>query len=294
MNREGRGPSRALRVTLSFCGALVAMLATLHAFGAVLLKKSALDDRIRIAAYSAEQIYPLYGYVGYQIDLEFEPGEAFVGLAAGDIEGISFVAQDNHLFLKPKAAKVGTNLTVLTSKREYQFDYAAIARKPDRDLDEVIYAVRFTYPPPPEVSKGPDAAARTESALAHGPDTRPHNIDYWFCGDATLKPTAAWDDGVHTRLTFAPKAELPVVFVRNEDGTESLLNFSMEEGDVIIHRVAHRFILRRGKLTGCIVNQGFAGSGDRLSSHTVSPQVERATKPLKPAATTVGVPGEIP
>ncbi len=47
-----------------------------------------------------------------------------MGLAAGDIEGLTFVAQGNHLFLKPKATGVVTNLTVLTSKRQYQFEYS--------------------------------------------------------------------------------------------------------------------------------------------------------------------------
>ena len=56
---------------------------------------------------------------------------------------------------------------------------------------------------------------------------------------------------------------------------ESLLNFTMDAGDVVIHRVAPKLILRRGRLTGCIVNQGFAGAGERLDSGTVSPQVER-------------------
>jgi type IV secretion system protein VirB9 len=68
---------------------------------------------------------------------------------------------------------------------------------------------------------------------------------------------------------------LPAIFVRNEDGSESLLNFSMDTGDVIVHRVAKRFILRRGKLTGCILNQGFIGGGARLDSGTVAPEVER-------------------
>jgi len=272
------------RVSLAVCGALAMSLALKDAQAEPLLKKSPLDERIRVAAYSSERIYPLYGYVGYQIDLQFEPGESFVGLAAGDIEGIAFVAQDNHLFLKPKAAKVGTNLTVLTSKRQYQFDYAAIARRPDRDQDEVIYAVRFTYPPPPQAPKPLNTEAHTDRALADAAATRPHNIDYWFCGRSEVRPTSAWDDGVHTWLTFAPKSELPAIFVRNEDGSESLLNFSIEEGDVVIHRVAHRFIVRRGKLTGCIVNQGFSGTGDRLSSHTISPSVERETRTVKPGA----------
>ena len=98
----------------------------------------------------------------------------------------------------------------------------------------------------------------------------------------SLKPTAASDDGVHTRITFAAKAEQPAIFVLNEDGTESLLNFSMEEGDVILHRVAHRLILRRGNLAGCIVNQGFTGSGDALKSHTVADDVVRTTQGARP------------
>jgi type IV secretion system protein VirB9 len=81
--------------------------------------KGSPDARIRTAAYDSNEVYRLHGFVGYQIDLEFEPGETFVGLGSGDLEGLAFVGQENHLFLKPKAAKVATNLTVLTSRRHY-------------------------------------------------------------------------------------------------------------------------------------------------------------------------------
>ncbi len=239
------------------------------------------DPRIRVASYSSEEVYRLHGYVGYQIDLQFEPGESFVGLGAGDIEGISFVAEGNHLFLKPKAAKVGTNLTVLTSRRDYQFDYAATSHRPDPTIDEVIYAVRFLYPEDPAAARAAQAA-RAEEKLNAANAARPRNIDYWYCGDPSLKPVAASDDGVHTRIRFGARAEQPALFVRNEDGTESLLNFSIDDGDVVIHRVAHRFIVRRGRLTGCIVNQAFSGSGDRLETGTVSPQVSRELRTVTP------------
>jgi type IV secretion system protein VirB9 len=72
------------------------------------------------------------------------------------------------------------------------------------------------------------------------------------------------------------------VFVRNDDDSESLLNFNVEDGDVIIHRVARRFIVRRGKLVGCIVNKGFAGSGERLESGTVAPGVQRERRDPRP------------
>jgi type IV secretion system protein VirB9 len=83
-------------------------------------------------------------------------------------------------------------------------------------------------------------------------------------------------------LTFAPKAELPAIFVNNDDGSESLLNFNMDEGDVVIHRVAARFIVRRGRLTGCIVNKHFVGGGERLDSGTIAPEVTRERKEIVP------------
>ena len=235
--------------------------------------KGSIDSRIRVAAYDSAEVYRLRGLVGYQIDLEFEPGETFVGLGAGDMEGLSFVGQENHLFLKPKAARVATNLTVLTNRRHYHIDYTAMAQRPNDD--DVIYSLRFTYAETSANRAAETAAKRVDLQLENASSHRPHNIDYWYCGEPELRPTAASDDGVHTRLTFAANADLPAIFVRNADDSESLLNFSLDAGDIIIHRVAQRFILRRGNLTGCVLNRGYAGGGKRLESGTVAPDVER-------------------
>jgi type IV secretion system protein VirB9 len=235
--------------------------------------KGSIDSRIRVAAYDSAEVYKLRGLVGYQIDLEFESGESFVGLGAGDMEGLSFVGQENHLFLKPKAPRVATNLTVLTTRRHYHIDYTAVAQRPNEE--DVIYSLRFTYAETPAHLAAEAAAKRLDSQLDDASSHRPHNIDYWYCGEPALRPTGASDDGVHTRLTFAANADLPAIFVLNADGSESLLNFSLDAGDVIIHRVAQRFILRRGNLTGCVVNRAYAGGGKRLESGTVAPDVER-------------------
>jgi type IV secretion system protein VirB9 len=235
------------------------------------------DPRIRVATYKVDEVYRLRGCVGYEIDLEFEPGEEFVGLAAGDIDALSFVAQSNHLFLKPKAVAVGTNLTVLTTRRHYHFEYTAQMRRPAAAIEpDAIYALRFQYAPTDA------AAARVDDEFKRGSTGRVSNADYWYCGHEELRPVAASDDGVHTRLRFGAHAELPAIFVRNEDGAESLLNFSMEDGEVVVHRVARRLILRRGGLTGCIVNKGYLGSGERLESGTVAPAVQRERREATP------------
>ena len=82
------------------------------------------DPRIREVPYGPNAVYHLSGRIGYQIDIEFQEGEKYVGLAAGDVNGLSFEAQDNHVFLKPKATNVITNLTILTDRRHYYFDYS--------------------------------------------------------------------------------------------------------------------------------------------------------------------------
>ena len=142
-----------------------ALLCLTSSFAETVPARGVVDSRIRTAAYNGDEVYRLRGFVGYQIDLEFEPGETFTGLGAGDLEGLSFVGQDNHLFLKPKAARVATNLTVLTSRRHYQFDYTALAQRPAADDPDVIYALRFTYPPLPSQSAADAAAKRLDSQL---------------------------------------------------------------------------------------------------------------------------------
>lgn len=285
--RRGSGgqwslPKRASR--LSLASAALALSSVLMAVTAPpaaanwVPARGAVDSRIRVAPYSAEQVYRLYGYVGYQIDIEFARDESFVGLAAGDIDGISFQAKGNHLFLKPRVAHVQTNLTVLTNRRQYEFEYSVLPGPPDPALGEVIYALRFTYAETDKQGAAAIAAGEISGALARASQSRPRNYDYWYCGRPELKPLAAWDDGVRTWIEFGARSELPAIFVQNPDGTESLVNFSVRQGDIVVQRVVHRLVLRRGRLTGCIVNEAFTGGGERLKSHTVSPVVERVTR----------------
>jgi type IV secretion system protein VirB9 len=145
-----------------------------------------------------------------------------------------------------------------------------------------MYAVRFTYPPAPVRALGPAPAEIVNGALERAAHAPPENVDYWYCGNPALKPIAASDNGIETRLTFGARSELPAIFVLNEDGSESLINFSIDDGDVIVQRVARRFVLRRGKLIGCIVNEGFLGTGERLKSGTISPAVTRVVKSPRP------------
>jgi len=265
----------AIAAALLVSAPLPVLTALRPAMAEIVPTRGTLDGRIRSAPYDADQVYRLRGFIGYQIDLQFEPGEKFVGIGAGDMEGLSYFGQDNHLFLKPKAANVATNLTVITNRRLYQFDYAVLPQRPSAGDPNVTYVLRFTYSQA-QPGLDPDATARQiDSELTNASSRRRQNFDYWYCGDRSLRPVLAADDGVQTRMRFAANADLPAIFVRGDDDSESLLNYTMDNGDVIIHRIARRFSLRRGNLAGCVVNKGFSGGGLRLDSGTVDPGVER-------------------
>jgi type IV secretion system protein VirB9 len=266
-------------VKLSVLSSLACVVASLPVWAEVLPAAGEGDPRIREAIYSPNQVYRLYAVVGFDLRLEFSNDEKFVSVDGGDLDAITYSAHDHVFSFKPRAASADTNLTVTTSRRSYYFRYSTMSHSGIRDQPPVMYVVRFHYPSEttPE-SAAQERAEQIERDLAEAPQTRARNDDYWYCGAPSLRPVAASDDGVHTRLTFPARAELPAIFVRNADQTESLSNFSVAAGVVVIHRVAAQFVLRRGHLTGCVVNKGFAGNGARLGTGTVSPDVTRDTK----------------
>ena len=245
--------------------------------------RGTVDSRVRTLAYNAEDVIKLTGFVGYQIHFQFAPDEEFVNLGAGDNGGIDVGWEKNHLFLKPKAGAVSTNLTLLTNKRAYQIDYRVLNKHPDPRVEEVVYSVRFTYPQDVARRNVADEEGRkAEARLAVGRDESGRNWNYWGCGSGAIRPIQVFDDGVLTHLKFGARSDIPAMFIQNEDGGESLLNFTVDRDEVLIHRVAHDIVLRRGRLVACIQNRSFDGGGERLSSGTVVPDVQRETKAVRP------------
>ena len=79
MTREltnDRAPS-TLALTLTMILAATLLIAPRPASAETVPARGSLDGRIRTASYNSDQVYRLRGFVGYQIDLEFESGESF-------------------------------------------------------------------------------------------------------------------------------------------------------------------------------------------------------------------------
>ena len=239
--------------------------------------KGTADPRVRSVLYNREEVYRLHGWVGQEIHIEFEAGEYFVALSGGDLDALTLGSERNSLSIKPRVVLVDSNFTIITTERYYHIAYTASTRRRNEDARGVIFSLRFTYPHE-EITVRALSAQRLDALLSAEAGRGPRNSDYWFCGSPALKPIEASDNGVHTRLRFDEHTEWPAVFVHEADGSEALVNFSVRGRDLVIHRIAQKFVLRRGRLVGCVVNRGFTGSAVAADSGTVSPGVRRETR----------------
>lgn len=239
------------------------------------------DPRVREVIYDKDDVIRLIGYVGYQTHLRLAPEEQFIGVGAGDTGGLDITADGNDTWIKPKAELVRTNIDVKTNLRVYHFDYE-VKKEPPKNRNSMIYSIAFRY-------LDDEAKQRTERTNRSNLRDKLHaaadkiNREYWYCGNPSMKPIEAYDDGIQTHLKFSAHAEYPAIFAENADESESLINYHIDPDneEVVVHRVAHRFILRRGELVGCVENRQFTGGGKRLTSGTVKEEVILKTKPTE-------------
>ena len=209
-----------------------------------------LDPRIRTVFYNPEQVVSLHGYLGYQTMIEFGVGERIENVSIGDALGwqVTPNKRANLLFLKPVEPDATTNMTVVTDRRRYAFELRA-ARGSRRTAAQMAYVVRFLYPPEPLPPPAPVAR----------PPAPPKRLNtaYSYTGSRASLPAEVFDDGRFTYFRWPERTATPALFMVAADGSESLLNFGVREGFVIVEQVAPRFALHDGKDVTTVINDGW-------------------------------------
>jgi len=108
------------------------------------------DPRVRIVDYNPSNVVKLSTFYGVSTHVQFGEGENIHDVAVGDDQAWTIVPRGSHLFIKPKAQKADTNLTVITDKRAYEFMVYVEPRPLDDQTawknPKLIYALTFRYP----------------------------------------------------------------------------------------------------------------------------------------------------
>ena len=248
------------------------------------------DNRVRFVSYEPYQVVKIVGSLRSSVQVEFAPDEEIVHVATGNSVAWEVAPAGSILFLKPREKQPVTNLQVVTarrdgSKRSYQFELTiregAVAAGAD-----TYFLVKFRYPGDEAEEKRRAAAARAEAARASQADKvlefhsafGPRNWRYSAQGSQVIEPASVYDNGKLTTFAFTGNTQIPAIYVVNADGSENLVPSTTDGDLVLVHAIAAKFVLRRGREVTCIFNEGFVPAGINPGTGTTSPSVERVVK----------------
>lgn len=103
------------------------------------------DNRIKTYIYNPNEVYLLVLHFGFQSHIEFAKNEEIQTITLGDAYAWKITPLANRLFIKPLEKDIRTNMTIITNKRTYEFDIAAMELEEGREKD-LVYVIRFYYP----------------------------------------------------------------------------------------------------------------------------------------------------
>jgi type IV secretion system protein VirB9 len=103
-------------------------------------------------------------------------------------------------------------------------------------------------------------------------------------GSASFEPRTVTDNGKITMFVFPENMVIPAIYLVSGDGSESLVPKTVSGGDVRVHAIAAKFVLRQGDEVLCIFNEAYVPEGLATGTLTTSPAVERLTRDGKLSA----------
>ena len=236
------------------------------------------DARLLEIEYDQNKIVSIESRALVQTTISFSEDEVIENVAIGDSQSwqVTPNKRADLLFLKPLADDAKTNLTVVTSKRTYLFDLSASPR------NQPIYLLSFVYP---ELEAARQAELRqiqqanaSEMAAANDPfaviDPEQLNFSWQKRGDQSLYPVRVFDDGRVTFLNWPPDRTIPAILVKDLDGTEGPVNFTVRGQTIVVQGVPRELVLRYGSETAELVNTGPLRISRPLDDSAVLAEIE--------------------
>jgi len=229
------------------------------------------DARVKVVAYHDNDVYKLKGHYGFTTIVEFGPHEKIETAEVGDKEAwqILKINRPNLLLVKPLEQNADTNMNILTNQHIYTFRLAA-EKAASADADDLVFHLRFTYPDDKDAGVTNFSSAADPAASATGPEITAKNLNfnYSYSGAKALQPERVFDDGKFTYFQFKTLDATPAVFLVDEKGNESLINFTTEGSYLVVERTGRQFTLRDGDIATCIFNEAYVRPTGKQGSPT--------------------------
>ncbi len=292
---------------------LITLLACDLARAAAIPQASRYDARVQQVVYNPQNVTVVNTRAGYMTTLVFDSDEAVLSARPGFEEAWEATTDANRVSVRPVALIQGTpggdgnaaqviispngrdwrtNLFVVTTKRFYNLELNVTN---DTSPASPAFQVTFQYPGEARNKAGKETAARLsaqrrqqertaiQNTLSAAQQPRNWNFRKYPGPDSThITPDFAFDDGRFTFLGFSPAKRIPSV-TRWLNGQEQTVNSGIQKQGsftvMVIYEVAPRLVLRSGQAVVGVENRS-ADTVRPADGTTISPQVERAEKPI--------------
>lgn len=285
------------------CIALAAMLWCGAADALTVPGSSAQDKHLQVVPFTTDVI-AVQGKIGMMSVIRFNKGEKVVTYGMGDKNAWLVTFSGNEIRFVPQAPQGDTNMFVVTTRHKYWFSVAMTENsfpiEPEEDDSTsrrkrapkqflpTTWELQIDYPKVEQqavAEKDPTAIAtkqkaKLETAFERAKREGRLDADYGYIGDDDLLPTAAYNNGEMTFVLFPNTIAMPTVYEKEADGTEVRAAFHMEGDMMVIHTVARKLIIRRGRLAGCLIDGQYNPTGSNTNTNTISPEVQRELNPV--------------
>jgi type IV secretion system protein VirB9 len=261
-----------------------------------------LDARVRFVDYRPYQVVRVTGLLRHSIQIEFSPDEDILQAAIGNTVAWEAAPVGHILFLKPREQQEPTNMSVVTqrpdgTKRSYQFELMSAGQ--EIKGERPFYLLKYQYPADEAAKRKAEALAAAEAlkakqaerTLAADETGGPRNARYTVQGSASFEPRTVTDNGKITTFVFPENMVIPAIYLVSGDGSESLVPKTVSGGEIRVHAIAAKFVLRQGDEVLCIFNEAYVPEGFATGTLTTSPAVERLTRDAKMSAGAILPPG---
>lgn len=220
------------------------------------------ENRIITYNFSPDIIFRILTLPELHTHIQLGVDEGVVELPTiGDSAQWRVTGGPRNLYVKPLRNNLETSMTLITNKRTYQFQLVSGSNNGD-----VYQKVSFLYPDRDqevklrkEAEAGAIEAEKTRLAdqivASH---TDPTSLDFGYAieGDASFRPSTVYTNGRFTFLVMPNTQDSPAVFLMDEEGNPSLINWQVKGQMIVVERMAQRLLLKLGKAEVRITKNG--------------------------------------
>ncbi len=248
-----------------------ALLATSNVLHAKSVGKGVVEERPAITkprsgslfkrfVYKEDSVYEIKTRAGMFTHIELPQGETVYGFYLSDTTLWNYVvSQDgSRILVRPSEEGLYNSGTLVTNKRVYELAFQSFSVEEPHWYQRVQWLIEpekflgwgvFADPAEKKVANV-GAAADPKAAASEGKEGGEEGLEDWlidmrrayfgYLYDRSVPgaPELVFDDGVFTYLRFPKRAEMPAIFIYDEDPNKARIVDYVVRGDsVLVHRV---------------------------------------------------------